>query len=216
MSKTEHKMSSVTLRRVIRISSIDGQALEHTQRGSVHKVKGEANLYVVRMGKQVSREYHGDAKIGYVYSDADTCAEHGEPLWQIPSGMTYCKECEREVDRAYREAKRNGDPLNRERREQEKKERTERVMEQQRIRDLSRDAMITNLLRGQMRSADYGKGSKEKRWDYAVCLMTRTCEQQRITTARAAELLGVEEFAPMTWAEFAAKYPKNQAQDEVA
>ena len=94
--------------------------------------------------------------------------------------------------------------------------RAERVNAAAAKREVSRERMIGNLLRGQARAAEFTKGSQAKRDAYARCLMTATAAQYGLTLEQAANLADLPVFEPMTWAEYRARYAKTTDVADVA
>lgn len=148
-------------------------------------------------------------------ANARRCPTHTtEAMWfsvRHARGV-FCRSCHNERAKQIREARKDGqDPTPRS--SAAKAARAERVNAAAEMRAVSRDRAIGNLLRGQARSAEFGKGSQAKRDAYARCLMTATAAQYGLTPEQAANLADLPVFAPMTWAEFRAQYTKTDAAD---
>lgn len=150
--------------------------------------------------------------------DARHCDKHdGEPMWfsiKHARGV-FCRRCHNERAKEIRTARKDGqEPTPRS--AAAKAARAERVNAAAAKREVSRERMIGNLLRGQARSAEFGKGSQAKRDAYARCLMTDTIRQFNLTPEQAANLADLPVFEPMTWAEYRAQYAKTTDVADVA
>ena len=150
--------------------------------------------------------------------DASYCPKHdGEPMWfsvKHARGV-FCRRCHNERAKEIRTARKDGqEPTPRS--AAAKAARAERVQAANAMRAVSRDRAIGNLLRGQARAAEFGKGSQAKRDAYARALMTATATQYGLTPEQAANLADLPVFEPMTWAEYRARYAKTPDVADVA
>ena len=142
--------------------------------------------------------------------DARYCDKHdGEPMWfsvKHARGV-FCRKCHNERAKEIRTARKDGqEPTPRS--AAAKAARAERVNAVAAQRHVTRERMIGNLLRGQARSAEFGRGSKAKREAYARALMTETATRYGLTPEQAANLADLPVFEPITWAQFRAQYAK--------
>lgn len=150
--------------------------------------------------------------------DARHCDKHdGEPMWfsvKHARGV-FCRRCHNERAKEIREARKDGqEPTPRS--AAAKAARAERVQEVAAKRAVSRDKAIGNLLRGQARAAEFGKGSQAKRDAYARCLMTATAAQYHLSIEQAANLADLPVWEPMTWTQYRASFTKTDDATAVA
>lgn len=146
-------------------------------------------------------------------ADARICDTHNEVHRTTSTGYE-CKSCWLDYSRNRAKAIRAGEwePKGQQR---AKDARLERTLAAAAARDLSREQMIGNLVRGAIRIEDRVKGSKAKRHDYMRAHMTALVGLHGVSIADAANWAGVEAWEPMTWAEYRAAYPR-KSEVEVA
>lgn len=180
------------------------------------------HLFTVTLLDRRMLEFTGKDKIIVGALDeapnARYCDKHdGEPMWfsvKHARGV-FCRKCHNERAKEIREARKDGqEPTPRS--AAAKAARTERVQAANAMRAVSRDRAIGNLLRGQARAAEFGKGSQAKRDAYARCLMTATAAQYHLTPEQAANLADLPVFEPMTWTQYRALFTKTDDATNVA